>query len=375
MYPELYQIEFYHFFGLYKTTIYTYATCIVIGTLLAAIYAKRTAKKELGVTITNNLIYLVFIAGFIGGKLFFFLENPISFLENPNTLKEIFSGGFVFYGSFVTIIPMVIWYLKKYKIPILPMLDILAITTLIVHAIGRLGCFTAGCCYGSTTNSVFGLVFPTTLGQKVHPTQLYEFITLFIILLFLLQFKKRQLFNGQTFLLYINFYAISRIILEFFRGDTRGFIIDGLLSHSQGIALCLIGISIYYYDKLNKLKIMKFSKNKNKQKSNKILITTVLPLLLLLLAIDFIGSGCFVNPESIGYDLYVDNDEDGFGDASADAVLSSDVEEEYLDGYVDNNDDCNDSDANINPDAADIPDNGIDENCDGVDEVSDGGGS
>ena len=103
MYPELFKIEFQHFFGLYKVTIYTYAICIVTGTLLAAIYAKRTVKKELGVTITNNLIYLIFIAGYVGGKLFFYLENP-------SVILDTFSSGFVFYGSFIAIIPVLIWY-------------------------------------------------------------------------------------------------------------------------------------------------------------------------------------------------------------------------------------------------------------------------
>ena len=119
---------------------------------------------------------------------------------------------------------------------------------------------------------------------------------------------------------------------------------------------------------------MKISKNKNKQKSNKIFITTVLPLLLLLLAIDFIGSGC-ARPDSTEHNLYIDNDGDGFGDAEADPVLESSIAEEDLIDYVDNNDDCDDSDENINPDATDIPDNGIDENCDGVDGVGDGGGA
>ena len=208
--------------------------------------------------MSNNFFYLIFIAGFVGGKLFYFLENPTKYFNNLKLILDNFSGGFVFYGSFVTIIPLLIWYLKKHKIPILPMLDILAITTLIVHSIGRLGCFFGGCCYGKPTDTFMGMIFPTTHGTKVHPTQLYEIAALLIIMVLLFYIKQKQQFKGQLFLLYIIFYAIARNILELFRGDTRGFIIDGVLSHSQFIGIVLILITVLIYRKIrNKILMIK----------------------------------------------------------------------------------------------------------------------
>ena len=249
MHPQLFHFEFP--FSSHHFTIYTYAFCIVLGTLLASIYTKWSAKKELGIqNLSNNFFYIIFIAGFVGGKLFFYLERPIYFWNNPNLMLDNFSGGFVFYGSFITIIPIVIWYLKKHKIPILPMLDILAITTIIAHSIGRIGCFNAGCCYGKPTNSSFGMVFPTTNNIAVYPTQLYEASILILIAVVLLIIKKHQQFKGQIFLLYISFYAISRAILELFRGDKRGYIIDHYLSHSQFIALLILITALFFYKKL-----------------------------------------------------------------------------------------------------------------------------
>jgi phosphatidylglycerol:prolipoprotein diacylglycerol transferase len=248
MHPELFHIDF---FG-YKQTIYTYAFLIALGTLIAVTYTKWRAKKELGIyELSNNFFYLVFIAGFIGGKVFYYLEKPKYFLDNPELMLNNFSGGFVFYGSFIFIIPVVIWYLKKHKIPILPMLDILAITTIIVHSIGRLGCFFGGCCYGKPTDVFTGIDFPKTNGIKVHPTQLYEITALIIILLILLYIKKKQQFKGQLFILYLILYAIARSILELFRGDKRGFIIEDILSHSQFIGMLFIFIAIFLYKKLN----------------------------------------------------------------------------------------------------------------------------
>lgn len=251
MYPELFQINFDSFLELHNVTIYSYAVCIIIGTVIAARYAKWSAKKDLDLILSNNLVYLIFIAGYIGGKLFFYLENPSYYINNPSAILDSFSKGFVFYGSFLAIIPVLIWYLKKHQIAILPILDISAIVITIVHAIGRLGCFGAGCCYGAPTSSSFGVVFPSSHGESVHPTQLYESFILFLIMLFLMIFKRQKQFQGQLFLLYIGLYASSRIILELFRGDTRGYIIDDLVSHSQSIAMGLIIISSLFYYKLN----------------------------------------------------------------------------------------------------------------------------
>lgn len=247
MQPELFSF----LFNNKQITIYTYAFCIVLGTLLASIYTKWRTKKELGINnLSNNFFYIIFIAGFVGGKLFFYLERPIYFLNNPQLMLDNFSGGFVFYGSFITIIPIVIWYLKSYKIPVLPMLDILAVTTLIAHSLGRFGCFNAGCCYGSETTSLFGIAFPNSKNVNVHPTQLYEVSILIGIAVILLFIKKRQQFKGQLFLLYIAMYAICRTIIEQFRGDNRSYIIENWISHSQFIALLILITAAFFYIKL-----------------------------------------------------------------------------------------------------------------------------
>jgi phosphatidylglycerol:prolipoprotein diacylglycerol transferase len=247
MHPELFHI---HLFG-FEQTIYTYATLIVFGTLIAALYTKWRAKKELGIIhLSNNFFYLIFIAGFFGGKLFFYLQNPMKYLQRPHFMLDNFSGGFVFYGSFLVIIPVMIWYIKKHHMPVLPILDIMAVTTLIVHSIGRMGCFFGGCCYGKPTDGFTGMVFPETHGVKVHPSQLYEIGALLIILIIIHLIKKTQTFKGQLFLSYIILYAIARSVLEIFRGDMRGFIIEDYLSHSQFIGIILIIGTVIIYQKL-----------------------------------------------------------------------------------------------------------------------------
>lgn len=293
MHKEIFNIKlpsiFSNLLGVSNITIYSYATCIVFGMFLSVLYTKWRAKKELGITnLPNSFFYLIFIMGFVGGKLFYYLENPLYFIENPELIKESFSGGFVFYGSFVTIVPYVIWYLKKHKTPVLPMLDIFAIATISVHILGRIGCFLGGCCYGKPTQTLFGVVFPDSNGVSVHPTQLYEAFLLTCILIIALVVKQKKRFNGEVFLTYAILYAFCRMFLELFRGDVRGYIIPNLLSHSQTIAIIIIIIACIYY---KKLLTQNFILMKTKKIKSYLVATTVVAVLSVVAAIA-IGPSC-----------------------------------------------------------------------------------
>ena len=172
MHPVLFEFD--------SITIYTYGFCIAVGALLAFAYGAWEGKKQFGLTLDqSNTIFLLMLAGgIVGGKLFVIFEDPSFYLLHP---KNLLSGnGFVFYGSLLTCIPLLVWSLNKYKIPHWPMLDILAIVICIVHGFGRIGCFMAGCCYGKPTDSIFGVIFTDAtcqaepLDTPLHPTQLYE---------------------------------------------------------------------------------------------------------------------------------------------------------------------------------------------------------
>lgn len=246
-------------FKLGSFTIYTYGFCIALGALLGVIFLYRQGKKEFGLTFdqTNNLFILLVLAGVIGGKLFMIFEDPSAYLANP---KKLLSGsGFVFYGSLLLAIPVMLWYFKKAKLPVMAMLDIMAIVTCIVHGFGRIGCFMAGCCYGIPTDSFLGVIFSDPVCQAeplntpLHPTQLYEATLIFSLMGVLLLLRNKKQFDGQLFLIYLIAYATGRGVLELFRGDlARGFVIDGILSNSQFISLLIISVSLYFYVKLKR---------------------------------------------------------------------------------------------------------------------------
>jgi phosphatidylglycerol:prolipoprotein diacylglycerol transferase len=99
------------------------------------------------------------------------------------------------------------------------------------------------------------------LNTALHPTQLYEAILIFTIMIALWLNQSRKKFDGQFFLLYLITYAFGRVVLEFFRGDIqRGFIIKDILSNSQFISLIVIAVAIFFYIRLNRNRNLHISK-------------------------------------------------------------------------------------------------------------------
>lgn len=252
MHPELFSIG--------DFTIHTYGFMIMVGATLGYFYMAHTANKDLGIDKDKiqNLAVLVIVSAFVGGKLLFYLEDPGFYFSSFQNMKQNFRTGFVFYGSLLFAVPITVWYFRKEKWPLWPMMDRLAITACIIHGTGRIGCFFAGCCHGIECERPWAVTFTDPLSQAplnvgLHPTQLYSSALIYSILVLLLMLKRHNRFEGQLFFIYIILYAAGRSIIEIFRGDEeRGFIIEDILSHSQFISIIVIAIAIWAYLKFKK---------------------------------------------------------------------------------------------------------------------------
>ncbi len=242
MYPILFKLG--------PITIYTYGVFIFLGVAAGYFVCRRAAKEE-GVPekIFSNIFFWALIFGFLGARAFYILVEWRRFLNNP--LGVIFSrSGFVFYGGLISGILTVFILTKKYKISFLKSADIAALGIPLGHALGRIGCFYYGCCYGAVTTSGLGVLFPPEapaglFGMPVIPTQLISATFLFFIFWLLLFLGKKQRFRGQILLSYCIGYGIFRFIIEFYRADPRGEIFS--LSTSQFMALGVIIISIFFF--------------------------------------------------------------------------------------------------------------------------------
>ncbi|MDB9881774.1 prolipoprotein diacylglyceryl transferase [Bacteroidia bacterium] len=263
MFPKLVTIsipEFLQGFLPAHFTLHSYGLMIALGVVAAFFISLRKTKKfGMDADKLSSLFVWVILAAFIGGKLFFFMEDIGKYIADPSLLKRALGGGFVFYGSLIFAIPTIVLWLRKNKIAVRPFLDVLSFAGPVVHSFGRVGCFLAGCCHGKVCSSWLGVTFsnPDSLAAiknvPLYPTQLFDILVNLFILFTIYLVQKKQKFDGQLFLIYLMMYGVGRSIVELFRGDeARGFLFGGALSHSQFIAIIIIIISLFVWRKWSK---------------------------------------------------------------------------------------------------------------------------
>jgi phosphatidylglycerol---prolipoprotein diacylglyceryl transferase len=238
----------------------TYGVLLVLA-IMGGIYTAMRLGRSVGFDSGRILDFCTWsiLVALVGAKVLMILTEWDYFRAHPG---EIFSfstlmAGGVFYGGFLAALFFTIWYVRVQKIAFWRLTDVLAPAVALGQSVGRLGCFSAGCDYGTPTTAPWGVKFTSTfahevagvpLGVRLHPTQLYESATTLAIFLFLLWSFPRKKRDGDVFLSYLGLYAVARFFLEFLRGDDdRGFVFHHLLSTSQFIALlALAGVVIVF---------------------------------------------------------------------------------------------------------------------------------
>ena len=237
-------------------TIHTYGFLIATAFLLGLWLALRQAAREgLSKEKVTDIGFYALFAGIIGSRIFFIATEWEHFSSHPADMLKIWEGGLVFYGGVIFAIPVAVWYARKQGLLLWQTADIWAPSIAVGHAIGRLGCFCAGCCYGLPTDLPWGVTFnnPETLairGVPLHPTQLYESAAELLNFVILLAIRRRKAFHGQLFWVYVLNYAVIRALIEIFRGDReRGFILPGI-SVSQGISAVMLVTACAFLMKL-----------------------------------------------------------------------------------------------------------------------------
>ncbi len=230
--------------------IHTYGVLVASGFLLGLALAVRQAMKE-GISPERiiDIGFYVILSAIAGSRLFFVAINAGHYIQHPLDIFKIWEGGLVFYGGLISALPVAIWYIKKHNLDLWSIADIFAPSLAIGHALGRLGCFFAGCCYGKPSHLPWAVTYtdPECLartGIPLHPTQLYESLGEFLNFLILITLRRHRSFKGQLFWTYILLYSALRFTVEFFRGDeARGYIFS-VFSISQGISVVMGLIAI-----------------------------------------------------------------------------------------------------------------------------------
>ena len=246
MYPTLLELG--------PITLYSYGLLLAAAYLLGLKLAMlRSATRGLDANRVMDLGILIIVSAVVGAKLMLLVVDFDYFSQSTERMLSLVRAGGVFYGGLLLAVPVSWWYLRRHRMPVWTACDAFAPGIALGHAVGRLGCLMAGCCYGRPTDLPWGIVFTnafaaanvgTPLDVHLHPTQLYESFAELGILLILLGTERRgHGFAGRTFWLYMLLYGASRFVTEFFRGDPRGMVFD-VMSTSQFVSVLIVPLSL-----------------------------------------------------------------------------------------------------------------------------------
>jgi phosphatidylglycerol:prolipoprotein diacylglycerol transferase len=265
-------------------TVNSYGTMILLGVLVTMAGVSWDARGR-GIAEGRRAsfvvdAYLVMIVGsFVGGRLFYVITRPVEFLADPGRIFTMESTGFVFFGSLAASVAGLLWVASRYGTAFSELCDLILTWVPLMHFFGRLGCFSAGCCYGAPWSGPWALSFPAESiafldpaipridggTTPLHPTQLYEAVGLLGLFLTLLAFRRLRGAEPRwrQASRYALGYGILRLCTELWRGDAhRKFIFetrwpdlaDALslphghvfaLSTSQAVAMVLVGVGIW----------------------------------------------------------------------------------------------------------------------------------
>ena len=272
-------------------SIHWYGVMMALGFLLCVANAmwvgKRTGKSA---DFISDLLCWAMIAGVVGARAWYVFANWDEFARDPVSAFYVHRGGLVYYGGFIGAILTIAIYARVRKESVFALFDIVATGLPLAHALGRVGCFLNGCCYGKSYAGPLGVQFPlmssagwdqygagllrnekvialmsqvrqSTLaegdfeqklaalvrdglvlqsearGLPVHPVQLYEAALDLLSYTLLVWLTRRRAMRGAVSCACVMAYSSVRFITEFFRGDES--IAAVRLTLAQVVSICM----------------------------------------------------------------------------------------------------------------------------------------
>ena len=242
---------------------------MMLLSFLAGGYVLRAEMRRMGEDPEKawDLVFMAVIGGIVGAKGYYVLLNYERLMSDPMGL--IFArGGLVWYGGFLLATALVVWEIRRQKLPLRQMADACAPALALAYAVGRVGCFLVGDDWGRPTGSWVGIRFPRgapptrvdiieqefgitvdpalveEYGQivPVHPTQLYEVGMSTLIFFLLWRIRRHDHQPGWLFMLWLVLAGLERFLVEFWRAKDDRFI--GALTLAQVISLAIVAVGV-----------------------------------------------------------------------------------------------------------------------------------
>lgn len=210
-------------------TIYSYGLMIGVAFLLGIYIARLEAiRKGIKIDVVYDAVFYLVIGALTGARIYYLIFfEPAMFIKDPLSIFKIWQGGIAIHGAILGgILAGILFSRFRHNIPFFRLADLVSPSLILGQAVGRIGCFLNGCCFGIPTDLPWAVNFPEWSapyiaygGQAVHPTQLYEVILNLIGFFILWSVRRRIKFDGGLFLVYLMVYNCYRIIISGFRGD------------------------------------------------------------------------------------------------------------------------------------------------------------
>jgi phosphatidylglycerol:prolipoprotein diacylglycerol transferase len=234
-----------------------YGLFLAAGFLVAVATAMRRARgRGEDATAVRDLALVLLGGGLVGARVLYALVAGTSLVE----ALQVWRGGLIYFGGVAGALAAGGLWAHGRRRPLAPLADVLAPSVALGHAVGRLGCFAAGCCWGRPSAAPWAVRFvpasaafaalvaagqltPTALATPpLHPTQLYEAAGELALFAALVHLGRRALRPGRVTAAYLGGYALVRLAVEPFRGDPRGTLLG--LSTSQALALVALAVAV-----------------------------------------------------------------------------------------------------------------------------------
>jgi phosphatidylglycerol:prolipoprotein diacylglycerol transferase len=240
----------------------TYGLLLAIAFFAGTALAKRQGKLDgLAPAAITDLAIALLISAIVGSKLLMVIVD----LVNGASLREVFSlgtlrAGGAIHGGIIAATAVFFWKLRRGQgLPLRVTGDAMVPGVALGQAIGRLGCFSAGCCYGTESHVPWATTFTnpiahafsgTPLDIPLHPVQLYNTLANLAVMGILLLARPKRAFQGQILALYFLLEGLGRIITETWRGDVdrgTGWLGWAWLStgRATGVAFMLLGLGVW----------------------------------------------------------------------------------------------------------------------------------
>ncbi|MCU0651175.1 MAG: prolipoprotein diacylglyceryl transferase [Candidatus Omnitrophica bacterium] len=251
-------------FHLGPLKVYSYGFMLAFAFVLGTILAQSRARKQgIDPNKITDLIFYILVSSIAGARFLYVAVNWQYYKSALMDIFKVWEGGLIFYGGFILALIVAIWFMRRNRLPAWEITDIMAPSVALGIALGRIGCFLNGCCYGIISQR-WGLSFPArdnppvfaqqiadgliqpqaVCSLPVIPAQLYAALHGLLIFAILIILERKKRFAGFQFWVLVLLYSLGRFFIESFRYYERPYM-AGSLTISQIISVVLFSASAF----------------------------------------------------------------------------------------------------------------------------------